>query len=230
MPSLNTPSPSSKRLSSQRLLLCPHTAIPWNIFYFFLLQSVNLFQFLGIAEESRDLDDQLSSTFGLRDDDDSSSLREFVGDQAMSTRTQILVLGLAVGFLHGCAHFPMTLVRSLPPPVIPPQENPGDSLSAESLSFVAQEATAAGLGQPPDVQDEKTLAPVTIDASSKSTEEVTPKPHQREAGLAVGLLHGCAHFPMTLVRSVPPPVEPTHENQADNLVFPTVTSPSSMRR
>jgi Transglycosylase SLT domain/LysM domain len=99
----------------------------------------------------------------------------------MSTRTQILVLGLAVGFLHGCAHFPMTLVRSLPPPVIPPQENPGDSLSAESLSFVAQEATAAGLGQPPDVQHEKTLAPVTIDASSKSTEEVTPKPHQREA-------------------------------------------------
>jgi hypothetical protein len=146
-----------------------------------LLQSVNLFQFLGIAEESRDLGDQLSSTFGLRGDADSSSLREFVGDQAMSTRTQILVLGLAVGFLHGCAHFPMTLVRSLPPPVIPPQENPGDSLSAESLSFVAQEATAAGLGQPPDVQDERTLAPVTIDASSKSTEEVTPKPHQREA-------------------------------------------------
>ena len=104
----------------------------------------------------------------------------------MSTRTQILVLGLAVGFLHGCAHFPMTLVRSLPPPVIPPQENPGDSLSAESLSFVAQEATAAGFGQPPNVQDEKTLAPVTIDASSQSAEGVTPKPHQREASKTTG--------------------------------------------
>jgi hypothetical protein len=77
----------------------------------------------------------------------------------------------------------MTLVRSLPPPVTPPQDNP---VSAESLGSVVHEATAAGRGQPLDKQDETTLALVTIDASSKSAEEVTPKPNQREANKVTG--------------------------------------------
>ena len=97
----------------------------------------------------------MSSTFGLRDRDDSSTLREFVGDQAMSTRTQILVLGLAVGLLHGCAHFPMTLVRSVPTPVESTQEKSADSLSPQPSLAVEYEAIAAALAQQHDVQEER---------------------------------------------------------------------------
>jgi hypothetical protein len=141
-----------------------------------LLQSVNRFQFAGIAEESRDEANQLSSIFGLRDDDDSSTLREFVGDQAMSTRTQILVLGLVVGFLHGCAHFPMTLVRSEPLPVKPPQE----TQAAESLPSLDPEATVAVLIPPLDAQEEDTLAPSTIETNPDNAGDAVPKPQQRE--------------------------------------------------
>src|SRR6266536_3103380 len=133
MPSLNRSNQASKLLclhNNSSVVLTPQNSN--YLEYFFLLQSVNLFQFVGIDEESRDFDDQLSSTFGLRDRDDSSTLREFVGNQAMSTRTQILVLGLAVGLLHGCAHFPMTLVRSVPTPVESTQEKSADSLSPQS--------------------------------------------------------------------------------------------------
>ena len=80
----------------------------------------------------------------------------------------------------------MTLVRSVPPPVIPPQENQADSPATEPSLSVGHEATAAGLGQPPDEQDENTLAPPTFDAGSKKAEEVTPKPNQREANKVTG--------------------------------------------
>jgi Transglycosylase SLT domain/LysM domain len=104
----------------------------------------------------------------------------------MSTRTQILVLGLAVGFLHGCAHLPMALVRSVPPPVKPQQENQAESPPAEALSAVEQEATAAVLGLQLPAQEEDTLLPGTIDTSSKSAVEAAPKPHQREANGRTG--------------------------------------------
>ena len=123
----------------------------------------------------------MSSTFGLRDRDDSSTLREFVGNQAMSTRTQILVLGLAVGLLHGCAHFPMTLVRSVPTPVESTQEKSADSLSPQPSLAVEYEAIAAALAQQHDVQEEDLLAPATLDSSSKSAREAAPSSDQQEA-------------------------------------------------
>ena len=143
---------------------------------FFLLQSVNRFQFVGIAEESRDLGVQLSSIFGLRSDDDSCTLREFVGDQAMSTRTQILVLGLVVSFLHGCANLPILLMRSEPLPVKPPQE----TQTAESLPSFDPEATVAVLRPSADVQEEDTLAPATIETSPENAGDATPQLQQRE--------------------------------------------------
>ena len=101
--------------------------------------------------------------------------------QAMSTRTQILVLGLAVGLLHGCAHFPMTLVRSVPPPVNPTHENQADNSSFQPPPAVEYEATAAVLAQQLDVQEEDLLAPPTLDSSSTSAREAAPKPDQQEA-------------------------------------------------
>ena len=99
--------------------------------------------------------------------------------QAMSTRTQILVLGLAVGLLHGCAHFPMTLVRSVPPPVKPTHENQADNSSFQPSPPVEYEAIAAVLAQQLDVQEEDLLA--TLDSSSKSAKEAAPKLDQQEA-------------------------------------------------
>ena len=142
-----------------------------------MLQSVNPFQLFGIAEESRDLDDQLSSPFGLHDADDSSTLRGFVGDQAMSTRTQILVFGLAVGLLHGCAWFPITVVRAVPPLVESTQAKPTDSPSHQHSLAVEYDALAQQL----DVQEEDLLAPAPLDTSSKSAREAAPKPDQQQA-------------------------------------------------
>src|SRR5678815_173862 len=94
----------------------------------------------------------------------------------MSTRTQILVLGLAVGLLHGCAHLPMTLVRSVPTPVASTQEKPTDSPSHQHSLAVEYEALAQQL----DVQEEDLLAPATLDSSSKGAGETAPKPDKQE--------------------------------------------------
>ena len=123
----------------------------------------------------------MSSTFGLHDADDSSSLRGFVGDQAMSTRTQILVLGLAVGLLHGCAHFPLTLVRSAPLSLGSTPENPADGPSRQPSPTVEHEEIAAVLAQQLDVREAELLPPATLDTSSKSANEAPPKPDQQEA-------------------------------------------------
>jgi membrane-bound lytic murein transglycosylase D len=97
----------------------------------------------------------------------------------MSTRTQILVLGLAVGLLPGCAHFQMTLVRSGPASMESAPETQVVSLSPQSSH--GHEAIAAALAQPLDVQEEDLPASSKLDTSSKIDREPTPNPDQREA-------------------------------------------------
>ena len=179
MPGLDSPSPSAERLSSQQRLLVLILRFRRIFFYFFLLQSVNPVQFLGTTEESRDLADQLSSISGLRESGDSSTLRKFVGDQAMSTRTQILVLGLAVGLLHGCAQFPLTLVRSasLSPGSTP--EKPADKLSRQP-SLANEYGEIAVAVEQLDVGEEELPGLSSLDTSSKSAGEA-PKSDQQEA-------------------------------------------------
>jgi membrane-bound lytic murein transglycosylase B len=119
----------------------------------------------------------LSSTFGLRDDDDSSTLREFVGDQAMSTRTQILVLGLAVGLLQGCSPFALTLVRSTSP-VESTQETQSDN-SRQASRTVESEAVEPTLAQQLDLQEEDLLAQDTFNGNSQSATETAPRSDQQ---------------------------------------------------
>ena len=99
----------------------------------------------------------------------------------MSARTQILVLGLGVGLLQGCAHFPMTLVRSESALVKPIHENQADNSSFQPSPSVEDEAPAAVLAQQLDVQEEDLLTPATFDSSSKSAREAAAKPDQQEA-------------------------------------------------
>jgi membrane-bound lytic murein transglycosylase D len=99
----------------------------------------------------------------------------------MSARTQILVLGLGVGLLQGCAHFPMTLVRSESALVKPIHENQADNSSFQPSPSVEDEAPAAVLAPQLDVQEEDLLTPATFDSSSKSAREAAPKPDQQEA-------------------------------------------------
>ena len=122
----------------------------------------------------------MSSTFGLRDDDDSSTLREFVGDPAMSTRTHILVLGLAVGLVQGCTPFAMTLVPSAPPAVESTQEEPAARHSHQPSSTVEDQTTPAAPVHPTDLQEEDLLAPAALDTGAKIDTEAASKPHNQE--------------------------------------------------
>ena len=122
----------------------------------------------------------MSSIFTLRECTYSSTLREFVGDQAMSTRAQILVLGLAVGLLHGCAQFPLTLVRSAPLSLGSTPEKTTDNPSRQPSPASDYEEIAVAVGQP-DVGEEEALALSTLDTSSKSAGDAAPKSDQQEA-------------------------------------------------
>src|SRR5262249_59848709 len=110
---------------------------------------------------------------------DSSTLREFVGDQAMSTRTQILVLGLAVGLLPGCAQFPLTLVRSAPPCLGSTPENQADNPSRQPSPASDYEETAVSAPQHA-VGEEEVLALSTLHTSSKSAGEAATQSGQHE--------------------------------------------------
>jgi soluble lytic murein transglycosylase-like protein len=145
-----------------------------------LLQYVNSFQFLGTVEESRDSDDQLSSIFGLHEGDDSSSLCKFVGDQAMSTRTQILVLSLAVGLLHGCASFQIPLLRDAAPRIESTQETQAENSSSEPSLVVEYEATLAAPAQQIDVQEENQLLATEFETGSKSNPEPASNPDEED--------------------------------------------------
>jgi LysM repeat protein len=128
----------------------------------------------------------LSSIFTLRDGDYSSTLRGFVGDQAMSTRTQILVLGLAVGLLQGgCAPFAMTLLRSASPPIDSIHEKTADNLSSQSLSDADNEAMAVVLTPKLDAWEENLPAPAPVDPSSE-IDEAAPRADQQEAKRKMG--------------------------------------------
>ena len=123
------------------------------------------------------MDDQLSSTFGLHGDDDSSTLREFVGDQAMSTRTQILVLGLAVVLLGGCSPFAMIVGRS-GSPAETTQINQAGSSHQPSLTDES-EAVALVLAPQLDLQEEDLLPQDSFDSSSKSIPATELRPDQQ---------------------------------------------------
>jgi hypothetical protein len=149
--------------------------------YFFWLQSGNLFQLLGITEEFRDLDDQLSSHFGLHDRDDSSTLREIVGDPLMSTRAEILILGLAVSLFQGCAQLQITGLDSATP-----QENRADNPLAKPRLSVDHESMAVALGPQLDVQEEHLLEPAPLGFGSTIDSEAEPKSDPQESRKSTG--------------------------------------------
>ena len=97
----------------------------------------------------------------------------------MSTRAQILVLGLAVGLLHGCAQFPLTLVRA-PHSLGSTPENQADNPSRQPSPASEYQETAVAVGQP-DVREEERLALSTLDTSSQNAGEAAPKSDQQEA-------------------------------------------------
>ncbi len=150
------------------------------IFYVFLFPYVNSFQFLGAAEESIDSADQLASIFGLHEDDDSSSLCGFVGDQAMSTRTQILVLSLAVGLLHGCASLQIPLLRSAAAKLESTRETQADNPSPEPSLAVEYEATWAAPAQQIDGREENQLVAPELEMGSKSNLEPSINPDEQD--------------------------------------------------
>src|SRR5499433_4400765 len=97
----------------------------------------------------------------------------------MSTRAQILVLGLAVGLFHGCAQFPLTLVRA-PHSLGSTPENQADNPSRQPSPASEYEETAVSVPQP-NVGEEEVLALSTLHTSSKSAGEAAPKSDQQEA-------------------------------------------------
>jgi hypothetical protein len=124
----------------------------------------------------------LSSTFGLRDRDDSSTLRGFVGDQAMSTRTQILILGLAVSLFQGCTQLQITGVGIAISPVKPPEE--ADNLSAKPNASVDHESMAVALAPQLDVQEEDLLAPPPLGLiiDSEAARKTDPQEAKKSTG------------------------------------------------
>jgi Transglycosylase SLT domain/LysM domain len=117
----------------------------------------------------------LSSIFTLREGAYSSTLRGFVGDQAMSTRTQILVLGLAVSLLHGCAHLQITGVGSPTLPVEQARENQPGNLPA-----MDHESIAAALTLQLDDQEELLLAAPPLGFGSTIDSEAAPEADTHE--------------------------------------------------
>jgi murein DD-endopeptidase MepM/ murein hydrolase activator NlpD len=103
----------------------------------------------------------------LHGNDDSSTLREFGGDQAMSTRTQILVLGLAVLLLGGCVPFAAILGRSASPAETI-QINQPDS-SDQPYPTDKSESVSPALAPQLDLREEDLLPQDNLDSSSKNT-------------------------------------------------------------
>jgi hypothetical protein len=94
----------------------------------------------------------------------------------MSTRTQILVLGLAVGLLTGCASFVTTLTRSTPPSVDSTPENPADNPSHRPSLGVEDQTTPAALAHQTGLEEESLFAPATLDTNSEIATDLAPKP------------------------------------------------------
>jgi hypothetical protein len=128
----------------------------------------------------------LSSIFGLPDGDHSSTLREFVGDQAMSTRSQILVLGLAVGLFQGCAQLQITGVGGATLAVKTPQENRADNPPAKPKPPVDHESMAVALAPQLDVQEEHLVAPPPLGFGSTIDSEAALKSDPQEARKGTG--------------------------------------------
>jgi Transglycosylase SLT domain/LysM domain len=106
--------------------------------------------------------------------------------QAMSTRTQILVLGLAVGLFQGCAQLQIAGMDSATPAVTPPQENRADNLSAKPKTSLDHESMEVALAPQLDVQDEHLLTPPPLGFGSTIDSEAAPKEDPQEARKGAG--------------------------------------------
>jgi soluble lytic murein transglycosylase-like protein len=83
--------------------------------------------------------------------------------------------------LHGCAHFPLTMVRSAPLFLGSTPDKPAGSQSHQPSPAVEYEEITGILAQQLDVREEELPAPAALDTSSKSASEAAPKPDQQEA-------------------------------------------------
>jgi hypothetical protein len=93
----------------------------------------------------------------------------------MSTRTQILVLGLAVSLLHGCAQLQITGASNPTPPVKPPQENQSGNLPA-----IDHESMAMALAPQFDNPEEFLLVSPPLGLGSSIDLEATPEADTHE--------------------------------------------------
>ncbi|HXL08757.1 MAG TPA: hypothetical protein VN966_00895, partial [Candidatus Bathyarchaeia archaeon] len=98
----------------------------------------------------------------------------------MSTRTQILVLSLAVGLLHGCASLQIPLLRSAAPKLESTQETQAENSSSEPSLVVEYEATLAAPAQPIDVQEENQLVATEFETGSKNNPEPASNPDEED--------------------------------------------------
>ncbi len=104
----------------------------------------------------------------------------------MSTRTKILVLGLAVGALQGCAHFQMTLLSGRPTPIESTAVTQADRQSSRPALAVQDEATAVALAPQSNVQEEDLLPPPPLSPESTIDASAAPKADTQEANRKIG--------------------------------------------
>jgi membrane-bound lytic murein transglycosylase D len=99
----------------------------------------------------------------------------------MSTRTQILVLSLAVGFLHGCAFFQIPLLRDAAPRIESTQEAQADSPFPQPSLAVEYDVTLAAPAQQIGVvQEENLAAPAELETGLKNSPEAASNPDQQD--------------------------------------------------
>jgi Transglycosylase SLT domain/LysM domain len=100
----------------------------------------------------------------------------------MSTRTQILILGLAVSLFQGCTQLQITGVGIAISPVKPPEE--ADNLSAKPNASVDHESMAVALAPQLDVQEEDLLAPPPLGLiiDSEAARKTDPQEAKKSTG------------------------------------------------
>ena len=98
----------------------------------------------------------------------------------MSTRTQILVLSLAVGLLHGCASLQIPLLRSAAAKLESTRETQADNPSPEPSLAVEYEATWAAPAQQIDGREENQLVAPELEMGSKSNLEPSINPDEQD--------------------------------------------------
>jgi membrane-bound lytic murein transglycosylase D len=101
----------------------------------------------------------------------------------MSTRTQILVLSLAVGLLHGCASLQIPLLRSAAAKLESTQETQADNPSSEPSVAVEHEAKLAAPAHQIDGQEDNQLVATELEMGSESNLESSSNPDKQDPRL-----------------------------------------------